>query len=351
VLGGVSLIVGILPIKLSQCFDWKSERSKKNNFLFSALSCFGAGVILTTCLTHMLPEVNEFLEFNIQQQTIPDTGLPLAEIFVLCGFFMIFIVEELIHMVIQRWHKEGFESGRSTAALMEKAVQELETEAAHGDLGHQTVGIDIMTANNGSFQSSLRGFLVILALSLHAVFEGIAVGLTNKEANVWYLLFAIAAHKYVIAFCLGIQFVTTGIRPFLIIIYIGVFSLISPFGILIGTLLTGTVSVDEELQNPTVTILQGLATGTLLYVVFFEVLENERRQKKMKGIYQALFVILGFLVMIVVQLVEVNGKDPEDLPSKVAHHSCVLDPKMIANFSIPVNITCFNGHFQLKEGV
>ncbi|TRY69311.1 hypothetical protein TCAL_09730 [Tigriopus californicus] len=152
VLGGVSLIVGILPIKLSQYFDWKSERSKKSNFLLSALSCFGAGVILTTCLTHMLPEVNEFLEFNIQQQTIPDTGLPLAEIFVLCGFFMIYIVEELVHMVIQRWHTEGFESGRSNTELTENAVQELEAEASHGDLGHQTVGIDIMTANEGSFQ-------------------------------------------------------------------------------------------------------------------------------------------------------------------------------------------------------
>ena len=30
------------------------------------------------------------------------------------------------------------------------------------------------------FQVALRGFLVILALSLHAIFEGMAVGLTQK---------------------------------------------------------------------------------------------------------------------------------------------------------------------------
>lgn len=152
VLGGVSLIVGILPIKLSHYFDWKSERSKKSNFLLSALSCFGAGVILTTCLTHMLPEVNEFLEFNIQQHTIPDTGLPLAEIFVLCGFFMIYLVEELVHMAISRWHMETLEAGKSTAALAQKGGQDSESEAPHGDFGHQTVGVDIMTGNEGSFQ-------------------------------------------------------------------------------------------------------------------------------------------------------------------------------------------------------
>lgn len=61
-------------------------------------------------------------------------------------------------------------------------------------------------------------------------------------------------------------------------------------------------------------------------------------------------MILGFAVMILVQLVEINGEDVEDLPTKVAHHSCVLDLEMVANLSLPVNITCFNGQIQLKEG-
>ncbi len=65
----------------------------------------------------------------------------------------------------------------------------------------------------------LRGFLVVLALSLHAIFEGMAVGLTTKASFVWYLFFAIAAHKFVISFCIGIQFVTSGMRTLLIVLY------------------------------------------------------------------------------------------------------------------------------------
>lgn len=42
--------------------------------LISALSCFGGGVILTTCFTHMLPEVNLFLNLNIEKGQFPDTG-------------------------------------------------------------------------------------------------------------------------------------------------------------------------------------------------------------------------------------------------------------------------------------
>ena len=60
------------------------------------------------------------------------------------------------------------------------------------------------------YKSALRGFLVILALSLHAVFEGIAVGLSKDSKFVWYLTLAIAAHKYVISFCIGVQFVNSG---------------------------------------------------------------------------------------------------------------------------------------------
>lgn len=44
------------------------------------------------------------------------------------------------------------------------------------------------------------------------------------------------------------------------------------------------------------TLLQGLATGTLLYVVFFEILERQRAGGH-SGLRQYLAVLVGFLVM------------------------------------------------------
>ena len=44
----------------------------RGGFVVSCLSCFGGGVILTTALTHMLPEVNLFLQYNIQQGQLID---------------------------------------------------------------------------------------------------------------------------------------------------------------------------------------------------------------------------------------------------------------------------------------
>jgi zinc transporter 1/2/3 len=69
------------------------------------------------------------------------------------------------------------------------------------------------------------------------------------------------------------------------VIYVSTFALISPVGAGIGIALSETVENEAALQNSLVTILQGLATGTLLYVVFFEVIEKERL-KGTNGILQ-----------------------------------------------------------------
>ena len=50
-----------------------------------------------------------------------------------------------------------------------------------------------------------------------------------------------------------------------------------------------------------VAILQALAGGTIIYVVVFEVLERER-SKNVSGLAQLFFVILGFCVLMAVEL-------------------------------------------------
>ena len=93
------------------------------------------------------------------------------------------------------------------------------------------------------------------------------------------------------------QFVTSGLKPLLSIIYFSTFALISPVGAGIGILLSETVKSEAETQTVVVTVLQGLATGTLLYVVFFEVIEKER-QKGTSGIIQVRIKIYLFFSLL-----------------------------------------------------
>ena len=65
-------------------------------------------------------------------------------------------------------------------------------------------------------------------------------------------------------------------KPCLNVLYVATFALISPVGAGIGLALAESAASEDSMQGITITVLQGLATGTLLYVVFFEVIEKER---------------------------------------------------------------------------
>ena len=50
---------------------------------------------------------------------------------------------------------------------------------------------------------------------------------------------AVAAHKFIIAFCIGVELTTSRTRPILSYVYVCMFAVVSPLGIGIGMILVG----------------------------------------------------------------------------------------------------------------
>lgn len=148
--------------------------------------------------------------------------------------------------------------------------------------------------------TSVQGLLTVLALSFHAIFEGLAVGLEPSIGSVAYLAAAIATHKLVISFCVGMELYVAGASTKTTLGYLSIFSMVTPIGIAVGLVLDHFKN-DSENLGPTPTILQGMAAGTLLYVVFFEVLARERANEK-SGLLQLLAIIIGFTLMLGLQI-------------------------------------------------
>lgn len=148
--------------------------------------------------------------------------------------------------------------------------------------------------------TSVQGLLTVLALSFHAIFEGLAVGLEPSISSVAYLAAAIATHKLVIAFCVGMELYVAGASTKTTLGYLSIFSMVTPIGIAVGLVLDHFKN-DSENLGPTPTILQGMAAGTLLYVVFFEVLARERANEK-SGLLQLVAIIIGFTLMLGLQI-------------------------------------------------
>lgn len=283
----------------------------------------------------MLPEVNLYLQYNIDHGQLPNTGLPLAEIFVLCGFYMIYIVEEVTHRIIDKVN--GVKPSKGVKEENGKMLGSNGHSHSH-QMSHEEEAVQNLEGADQSLEAAVRGFLVVLAISLHAVFEGIAMGLTHSTRSVWFLLFAISSHKYVISFCIGLQFVTSGLKPMLSSIYVATFALISPLGAGIGILLSESITNEAETQTVLVTVLQGLATGTLLYVVFFEVIEKERA-KGTSGLIQVTFSILGFVIMVALECVELFSSQQVSLRSV----NCQVGSEGINLQDLPANVTCQDG--------
>ena len=89
-----------------------------------------------------------------------------------------------------------------------------------------------------------------------------------------------------------------------------VFCGVSPIGIGIGMALTDPRQ-EESANGAALIVVQGIATGSLLYVVFFEILEKER-QKSIPGLVQVLGASFGFVIMVLLALAEVRGSDESE---------------------------------------
>ncbi len=76
------------------------------------------------------------------------------------------------------------------------------------------------------------------------------------------------------------------------------FSIMSPIGILIVIIAEESLDSESE-SNPIVVLLSAISSGTILFIVFFEILQKER-VSKLSGIIQFVCMAFGFGIMFCV---------------------------------------------------
>ena len=127
-----------------------------------------------------------------------------------------------------------------------------------------------------SNNSMLRSIVLLIALSFHSVFEGVAVGLQDNVTSVLRICAALSVHKFILAFSLGLSFTRNGRMSLAAILRAClVFCAMSPLGIGIGI---GVTDLTEGNKRVTLLVngtMLGIACGTFLYVVFFEIVPRE----------------------------------------------------------------------------
>lgn len=302
VLFSLSFLMGCIPLQLSKWFKW--EESPQNNKVVNFLLCIGGGVLMCTTFLHLLPEVDEQLTELQEDGIFPEVQFSLAELLMSVGFIIMYFVEECVHVYLERRKEKNLGTLRRTLSVRrgekenaekkenETVANDIETSChthTHNHVDHSHVIFE------DAIMKGIRGFLIVFALSVHELFEGFAVGLESAASSVWYMFGAVSAHKLVIAFCIGVELVTIKTKKLLCVLYVFTFAVVSPLGIGLGIVLTGNSGNTTDIAS---VILQGLASGTLLYVVFFEILQGDRKH----GLLQWFAVVVGYTIMFIITL-------------------------------------------------
>lgn len=160
--------------------------------------------------------------------------------------------------------------------------------------------------------------MIILAFSCHSIFDGISIGVQNDSGEIWTLLIAILSHKMIIAFILSFQIykkccnsivdentgdiVKKPIKHAKLVLWLfsSLFAVMSPIGILIVIVMNNSSGEAPSETNLRIIILAAISSGTIIYIVFLEIIDKSTSRIHLSGIAQGVSLLIGFAVMHII---------------------------------------------------
>lgn len=203
-----------------------------------------SGIFLGVAFFHMLPSA-----ISIFSQLYPQTTYPIAEAVCVSGFLLLLLLERL--------------SLSTTLLSPETTIP----------------------------------YILALILIIHSLTEGAALGIGNlAEATVIFI--AIIAHKGSASFALCMTLLRYHLSMKRIIILLGLFSLMTPLGIALGTWMTFyTASSGGKLAAG---IFNAFAAGTFIYISALHHIRFHQRIGETQGLIEYAFLTLGIVAMAII---------------------------------------------------
>ncbi|XP_020203274.1 zinc transporter 2 [Cajanus cajan] len=262
---------------------------------------FAGGVFLGTAMMHFLSDANETFG------DLTEKEYPFAFMLACSGYLMTLLADSAISSVLNKMGRRG------RAAAEDLEVQGADTVKASGNgvtsqSQYQNHSTDHHLANPalGSVRSIGDTILLIVALCVHSVFEGLAIGVAETKADAWKALWTICLHKIFAAIAMGIALLRMiPDRPLMsCAAYAFAFAISSPIGVAIGIILDATTQ--GHVADWIFAISMGLACGVFIYVSVNHLLGKGYVPHKPTRVDSAYFkflaVLLGVGVIAVVMI-------------------------------------------------
>jgi len=320
----VSVLMGVLPSK------W--EKFRRSPKLIGYANSFAAGLFLGVGVFHVLPEgVADYAKYRTMKgkssSGYPEETFPLIFFCAVLGYCAILFLDKVAlssnelestlhghshgHADIEDGPCDSHEEGQLLTLTdahfghHEDHSHSLKTPYGALDdvsqISSQDASVIIppmhnQDAKNAKATPALKGgfepFIIMVALSFHAVFEGIAIGLEDQFGPTLNLCTAVIIHKWAEALTLGISLMKANASPSLLLALITIFAASSPLGIIIGWYI---------LQAPLIVaaIFKAIATGTFLYLAATEIAPEEFSEKSNRCSKFSCFMLgVGFISFV-----------------------------------------------------
>ncbi|CAD6190927.1 unnamed protein product [Caenorhabditis auriculariae] len=265
--------------------------------LLSFVSCIGGGVFLGACLLDLFPDAVESFE-----KTGIEIKFPLPYASVAVGFLLVLSIDQIAKSA----REQGYLGAGARHHHLHSHDQETSSSLTDGEEPSE------------ESQSRLGAVLLVLALSVHALFEGLSLAVTSDASQLLQIFAALIIHKCIMGFCLGVRLVQSGMStPWLALCALSFSIQVSVscrskgkllhFSVLIGGLAGIAImrfigGGEQKIASTVASILQAISCGTFLYITTFEVIPHEL-QKSNHRMLKLFFVFFGFFAIIAFLLV------------------------------------------------
>lgn len=342
---GLTFGFGITPLWLLNVMSSKMKSLSRLQYFVSLMNCFAGGVFLGTSILHLIQESMETVA-----ESLPEIEYPLAGVLIGAGFFIVLGLEHMIGLASKdsespfldhghdhgntnnvkgnakdqtseiptvdgninkvfkaeeapnndKFATESHEISETSFDLKETTVQTSQESVPTTDTD-KSEPLDISGDGRSKTTKRIRTLILVIALSIHMIFEGMAIGLQDTEVGIWTLTIAIAIHKVIVVFSVCMKMKEVIDSNIQIIIYVLYLAAVSPIGIGIGIAISdsGSSGSAQEISSG---VLQSLAAGTFLYVTFFEILQKELSNGY--SLLKVFLTLLGFGVMAALKLLD-----------------------------------------------
>uniref|UniRef100_A0A8C6TUV7 Zinc transporter ZIP3 n=1 Tax=Neogobius melanostomus TaxID=47308 RepID=A0A8C6TUV7_9GOBI len=294
---GLMLAGVLLPVRLLLVDRDKAHRYRRP---LSLCNAFGGGVFLATCFNALLPAVrSKVSEVMSSLQMAGD--YPVAETMMMLGFFLTVFVEQTVLTFRKERpsfiNLETFNAGGGGSEA--GSDSEYDTPFISSPAPHRHSHSHLDPARLAS-AGPLRLVSLVLALSAHSVFEGLALGLQDRGDKLGGLFLGVAVHETLAAVALGVS-VAKASLPMRDAAKLGAtVSAMIPLGVVVGVSIESAQTLAGSVVSA---VLQGLAAGTFLFVTFFEILAPELEEKEDR-LLKVLFLVLGYGTLAALMLIQ-----------------------------------------------